>query len=151
MLARAAERVGAATNETVRTLQADIREVSLPSEHYDIIMAAAVLHHLRSDAEWEQVLSKLRDALEPDGSLWVSDLVDHTTDAVRTLMWQRYGNYLTELEGPAYRRNQVFEYIEQEDSPRPLTYQIDSVKEAGFSALDILHKNSMFAAFGAVK
>ena len=150
MLERAAQRVGEATTGAVQTMQADIRELPLPPDRYDIIMAAAVLHHLRGADEWQLVFSKLHDALKPGGSLWISDLVDHATEAVRDLMWKRYGEHLTDLKDPAYR-DRVFRYIAQEDSPRPLTYQLDRLREAGFSATEVLHKNSMFAAFGAVK
>ena len=150
MLERAAERVGEATTGAVQTMQADIRALPLEPERYDIILAAAVLHHLRSDGEWAFVFSKLCDALKPGGSLWISDLVAHDTGAVRDLMWGRYGDYLTDLKDTAYR-DRVFDYIEREDSPRPLTYQLDCLREAGFSMVEVLHKNSLFAAFGAIK
>jgi tRNA (cmo5U34)-methyltransferase len=45
----------------------------------------------------------------------------------------------------------VFAYIEKEDSPRPLTYQLDLLRRVGFSGVDVVHKNSCFAAFGGVK
>ena len=65
-------------------------------------------------------------------------------------MWTRYGEYLAGLKGEDYRR-QVFEYIENEDTPRPLLFQIDALREAGFREVEILHKNSCFAAFGGLK
>jgi tRNA (cmo5U34)-methyltransferase len=48
-------------------------------------------------------------------------------------------------------RDKCFEEIEREDTPRPLTYQLDLMKKLGFRQVDVLHKNSCFAAFGAVK
>ena len=65
-------------------------------------------------------------------------------------MWARYGEYLTSFKGEDYRRH-VFEYIEYEDTPRPLLFQIDLLREAGFHEVEILHKNSCFAAFGGLK
>jgi tRNA (cmo5U34)-methyltransferase len=65
-------------------------------------------------------------------------------------MWERYGDYLVQLKGEDYRE-QVFDYVEQEDSPRPLLFQLDLLREAGFKEIEILHKNSCFAAFGAIK
>jgi tRNA (cmo5U34)-methyltransferase len=65
-------------------------------------------------------------------------------------MWERYGNYLEEHGGPAYRRK-VFDYIDKEDSPRPVTFQLELLRQAGFAGVELLHKNSCFAAFGAVK
>jgi tRNA (cmo5U34)-methyltransferase len=150
MLDRAVERVGAATDGTVRPLQADIRELSLEPAQYDIIVAAAVLHHLRTDEEWTAVAQKLYESLRPGGAVWVADLVTHSTAAVRELMWTAYGDYLEDLDGPAYRER-VFNYIEQEDTPRPLLEQIDIFRSAGFDDAEILHKNATFGAFGVIK
>ena len=66
------------------------------------------------------------------------------------MMWQRYGEYLTQLGGEDYR-DKVFAYIAKEDSPRPVTFQLDLLRRVGFSKVELLHKNSCFAAFGAVK
>lgn len=150
MLDRAVERIGAATYGTVRPVQADIRKLSLETRQYDIIVAAAVLHHLRTDDEWTAVARKLYDALQPGGAVWVADLVDHSTGPVQSLMWDAYGSYLENLDGPGYRER-VFEYIEQEDTPRPLLEQIDCFRAVGFDEAEILHKNATFGAFGVLK
>ncbi len=65
-------------------------------------------------------------------------------------MWRRYGEYLAGLKGPEYRE-QVFAYIEAEDSPRPLSWQMDQLRATGFAFVEVLHKNACFAAFGGVK
>src|ERR1041385_5057286 len=57
MLDRAAERVGAATAGRVTTIQGDVREIELPEAGFDVVLAAAVLHHLRTDAEWRAVFA----------------------------------------------------------------------------------------------
>lgn len=150
MLDRAAERVGEIAEGKVTTIQADIRELPLVDERYDIIMAAATLHHLRDEGQWEQVFSKLYRLLKPGGSFWISDMVEHSTAAVHALMWQRYGNYLTELEDEAYR-DHVFSYIEKEDTPRSLMFQLDLMRTTGFRHVEILHKHTNFAAFGGIK
>jgi hypothetical protein len=48
-------------------------------------------------------------------------------------------------------RNQVFAYIEQEDTPRSLAFQLDLLREVGFSRVEVLRKNSCFVAFGALE
>ena len=42
-------------------------------------------------------------------------------------------------------------YVELEDSPRPLNYQLDLMREVGFREVEILHKNVCFAAYGGVR
>jgi tRNA (cmo5U34)-methyltransferase len=150
MLDRATQRVSAATSGQVRALQGDVRELELGEAQFDVIMAAAVFHHLRDDDDWRHVFSKCYAALRPGGSIWISDLIFHSTPAVQALMWKRYGEYLTALKGESYR-DQVFNYIEMEDTPRPLLFQIDMLRTVGFNHVEILHKNSTFAAFGAIK
>ncbi len=150
MLTRARERVTAAGAASVETIQADLRTLTLPDDSVDVIVAGAVLHHLRTDSEWEDVFAHLFRILRPGGSLWISDLVAHTIPAVQAQQWERYGAYLTALKDATYRET-VFAYIEQEDTPRPLSYQLDLLHQVGFDQVDVLHKNGPFAAFGAVK
>ena len=47
--------------------------------------------------------------------------------------------------------DEVLAYIEKEDTPRSLTYQLDLLRSVGFSAVEVLHKRGCFAAFGAVR
>lgn len=150
MLTRAAQRVGAATPGAVRTVQADIREVGFAPASFDLITAAAVFHHLRDDAQWHAVFGKCYAALRPGGTLWISDLVTHDLPAVQAVMWRRYGEYLVGLGGTAYR-DRVFAYIELEDSPRSVGFQIDCLRAAGFAAVDVLHKHGCMATFAAFK
>jgi tRNA (cmo5U34)-methyltransferase len=150
MLERARERIASAGARTVRTFHADFRAADLPAGAYDVILAAAVLHHLREDADWEAAFRKIYTLLAPGGSVWITDIVTHEMPVVHELQWNRYGRYLEGLGGAAYREK-VFAYVEKEDSPRPLAWQLDLLRRVGFSQVDVLHKNAAFAAFGAVK
>ena len=150
MLDRAVERVSRATAGKVTAIQSDIRELAISGGSVDVICGATVLHHLRETMEWRHVFTKFHHALRPGGSLWISDLIEHSSAEVQSLMWNRYGNFLKNLRDEQYR-DEVFAYINKEDSPRPLLFQLDLLREAGFGAVDVLHKNSCFAAFGGVK
>jgi tRNA (cmo5U34)-methyltransferase len=150
MLQRAVERVTQATRGTVRTVRGDIREVALGEAQFDLIAAAAVLHHLRADREWSDVFAKLYRALKPGGTLWIYDLVQHAMPEIERQMTERYARYLTGIGGEDYR-DHVLTYIEQEDTPRPLAWQLEQMRAAGFCEPEVLHKNVSFAAFGARK
>ncbi len=63
MLDRAFERVSDKTTGHVVIIQGDIRDVELPANHFDIILAGAVLHHLREESDWEFVFAKLHHIL----------------------------------------------------------------------------------------
>jgi len=150
MLDKAFERVSEVTTAKVETIQGDIRDIELPKNHYDIILAAAVLHHLREDSDWELVFQKLYDSLTPGGCFLISDLVVQDHEAVNQLTWKMYANYLQQYGGSAYQQK-VFDYIEKEDTPRSMSYQLDLMKKVGFSSTEILHKNACFGAFGGIK
>ena len=146
MLTRATERLGHGTT----AIQGDIREINLKPESFDIVLAAAVLHHLRSEAEWEAVFQKIHSSLRPGGGFWIFDMVEHELPAAQSLMWRRFGQYLTAFKGEAYR-DHVWAYIEKEDTPSSMIFQLDMMRRVGFTRVEVLHKNSCFAAFGAVK
>ncbi len=150
MLARATERVRAATSGSVTAVQGDVRAIPLAPLSVDIILAAAVLHHLRTDDEWRAVFRQFFDALRPGGSIWIFDLVEHTLPEVQHIQWRMYGEYLSRLKDEAYR-DHVFAYVEREDTPKPLMFQLDLLREVGFSRVEVLHKHSCFAAFGGAK
>jgi len=146
MLDRALERVRAAGAMSVSTIQADLRDLEFEPESFDAIVAGAVLHHLRDDADWNQVFQKLHRWLKAGGRLYVSDLVWFDDPQVQNLMWQQYGEYLVALRGEEYRET-VFAYIEKEDSPRSLNDQLQLLRQSGFSSFEVLHRNSVFAAY----
>lgn len=150
MLDRATQRISAVSGATVTTHQTDMREIELGSGRFDVIMAAATLHHLRTNEEWEAVFSSFYRSLKPGGSFWVSDLFTHDIPSVQKILWGKYGEYLTQLKDEAYR-DHVFDYVGKEDSPRPMSYQLRLLDKIGFSHVEILHKNTVFGAYVAIK
>jgi tRNA (cmo5U34)-methyltransferase len=150
MLDRAMDRIRPVTTGSVEAIQGDIREINIGVERHDIILAASVLHHLRSNAEWRAVFEKFYRALRSGGAIWIFDLIESSIPEAQAVMWRRYGEYLAQLKDEAYR-DEVFAHIEEEDTPRSLVFQLNLLREVGFSHVDLLRKNSCFAAFGAVK
>lgn len=150
MLDRAKARLSEVNHSHIECVAGDFRNAQVENASVDVVLAAAVLHHLRDDDDWRVCFESIFAMLRPGGSVWITDLVTHGHPAVHDLMWSRYGNYLEALGGPEYR-DKVFAYIDREDSPRPLMFQLELLRSVGFHEVDVLHKNSCFAAFGAVK
>lgn len=150
MLARARERVASQTSGQITTLQADIRQADLGEQQFDVVVAGAVLHHLRTPEEWSAVFAKIHRSLRPGGCFWISDLVEHDHPGIHAAMWNRYGQYLVRLKDEAYREK-VFAYVEQEDTPSSLEFQLQLLRDVGFQHVQVLHKHLCFAAFGGIR
>lgn len=150
MLDKAYERVSEFTEKKAAIIQGDIREIHLMEDHFDIILAGAVLHHLRDDEDWEFVFRKLFNTLKPGGCLMISDLITQDIETLNQYIWEKYGDYLENLGGREYRQK-VLDYVSKEDSPRSLNYQLQLMNKIGFRHTEILHKNLCFAAFGGIK
>ncbi len=58
---------------SVRYFVADVNTWEMPTAAYDWVLARGTLHHLVRPRE---VLLKIRQALKPEGTLWVSDPID---------------------------------------------------------------------------
>ncbi|MDR2660263.1 MAG: class I SAM-dependent methyltransferase [Spirochaetaceae bacterium] len=150
MLDKAYERVKLCTLKTVNVIQSDIRTAPLRENYFDIILAGAVLHHLRDDDDWKYVFTKLYESLKPDGCLMISDLVVQNNAALTGYTWECYADYLTETGGKEFCQK-VLDYVEKEDTPRSINYQTSLMKSIGFKNIDILHKHFCFAAFCGIK
>jgi len=150
MLNKAFERVSKQTNKKVQVVKGDVREVPLKQNHFDIILAGAVLHHLRDDQDWEATFIKIYDLLKPGGCFMISDLITQDTEILSEYTWEIYRDYLEDLGGKYYRKK-VLDYVAMEDSPRSMNYQLDLMKKVGFQKVEILHKNMCFGAFGGIK
>lgn len=150
MLDRARQRVAQAGASKVTCVQSDIRGCKFEDASFDLIVAGSVLHHLRDDTEWDATFADFHRWLRPGGSVWVYDLIAHESPAIESLMTDRYAEFLRGVGGDDFQKT-VFAYIEEEDTPRPMTWQIDRLRAAGFASVDVLHKSSNFAAYLAVK
>ncbi|MCX6599858.1 MAG: class I SAM-dependent methyltransferase [Acidobacteria bacterium] len=150
MLDRATARLADATPATVTTLQTDLLDLKLPPASADIVVAAAVLHHLREDADWLNVFRAIWESLAPGGVFFIWDLIDHDWPGIRQVMAHRYSHYLEGLGGPEFRAK-VNTYVAYEDTPRSVPFQMQTLTNAGFSAVEVLHKHISFAALAARK
>jgi tRNA (cmo5U34)-methyltransferase len=105
---------------------------------------------LREDPEWELVFTKVFKALKKGGTFWINDIVLGETFDINRMM---LGGWLSILRQQiSQEENEMYmERYESEDTPRPLSYQLELMKQVGFKKTMVLHKHFNFAAFGAIK
>lgn len=150
MLEKAKQRVHENTTGTVTAFQGDYRDIPLEDNAYDIVTAGTTLHHLRGDQDWELVFTKVFKALKKGGSFWINDIVIGETEEINQMMLK---GWLSMLQKQISQEEiaMYLERYESEDTPRTLSYQLELMKQVGFSKTIILHKHFNFAAFGAIK
>ena len=150
MLDKAEERVLENIAGTVTAIQGDYRDISLDENAYDIITAGTTLHHLREDHEWELVFTKVFKSLKRGGTFWISDVVIGETDEITRMMLDGWISVLRKQLSQE-EIEMYMERYETEDTPRTLNYQLELMKEVGFSETIVLHKHFNFVAFGGRK
>ena len=150
MLERARERVGRAAAGSVTVIEGDFRTAALPRESFDVIVASAVLHHLRDDGDWFRAFKKIHSLLKPGGVLLVSDLIRHENPQIETLFKARYEAFLRGALGDA-EAERIMRSVAESDTPSPLEYQFALLRKVGFREVGLLHKNLVFGAYYAVK
>ena len=151
MLDRALSRVSTETSGKVDVFKGDFRAVDFGDKKFDVIIATAVLHHLREDEDWENAFTKIFNLLNEGGSIWIFDLVRQNSSTLQHYIYKDlYGQYLTDLKDEQYR-DHVFAYIDKEDTPQTLIYQLNMLERVGFKKTDVLHKKLCFASFVGFK
>ena len=150
MIEAAKKRVEQNITGKVIAIQGDFREIYFGENAYDVITAGTTLHHLREENEWELVFGKVYKALKPGGTFWINDIVISETDEITEIMMSGWLSILkkqiSDDEIDMYR-----ERYDSEDTPRTLSYQLELLKQVGFSKIIVLHKHFNFTAFGGVK
>ena len=143
MLDRAVQRITEQKGKIKARIEGDIRNVALEPEAFDVMTAAAVLHHLRSRQEWDGVMRKIYRALKPGGMFWLWDLVKYDDPRMQAIQYERYADYLIEHEGAEFQK-MIFERVEESDTPENTPFIFQKMLEVGFKEVDIFHKNALF-------
>jgi tRNA (cmo5U34)-methyltransferase len=128
MLARAEQRTTAAGARSVRLVQGDIRDVVIGEAASDVIVAAAVFHHLRTDAEWRDVFAKTVPRSDAGGSCGSLDVVECEVPAMRAALAAL--RRLSECSAGRRIATRCWRRRERRP-PRPLTYQLDLLRGGG--------------------
>lgn len=150
MLKRAGERVAPVAPDRFALVEDDFRTARLPEGKFDIVVAAAVLHHLRDDADWTRGFSRIYSLLKKGGLLLVSDLIRHEDPAVEAVFKVRQEKFLRGALGDA-EAERILQSIALSDTPTSLEYQFALLRRIGFRQVCLLHKNLVFGAYYARK
>ena len=130
-------------NEHVHLIVSDYSHEDLPGS-YDLVCSALSIHHLET-ADKQQLFRRIFAALNPGGIfINAEQVMGETPDQHRRNMayWEdvvRTGPLPERVWTRAKQRRDTLDRMEK------LTIQLVWLREAGFTCVDVLYKNRMFA------
>ena len=149
MIAEAKKRVSAATSGKLTAICADYRHTDFGTALFDVITAGTTLHHLRTNAEYEDIFRRVFEALKPYGIFIINDITIGETPEIDSLMIDGWKSILhRNVPGEV---DYFLQKYETEDTPRTLSYQLELLRKTGFSETPVLHKHFNFATFAGIK
>lgn len=149
MLVEAEKRVQALISGKIIAINADYKSIDFGYQCFDIITAGTTLHHLRTEREWESIFGRVYDALKRGGLFFVNDIVIGETPEIDAIM---LNGWRSELQKNVPGEVDFFmKKYETEDTPQTLNYQLNLMRDVGFSQTILLHKHFNFVTFVGVK
>jgi tRNA (cmo5U34)-methyltransferase len=117
---------------------------------YDLVISSLSIHHLL-DAEKSSLFKSVFQLLKPAGAFINIDQIRGETETLRRLNWNRW---LKHVHSSGATEEQIQASIERRttyDKDALLSDQINWLKQAGFSDVDIVYKNFFLGVFLALK
>ncbi len=148
MLDAARERFAGMGNR-IRFEVADYREIS-GFDTYDLIVSSLSIHHL-TDPEKKSLFKTVYGLLKEQGAFINIDQIRGETPTLRSLNWNRW---LKHVHSSGATEDQIKASIERRttyDKDALLSDQLEWLKQAGFSSVDIVYKNFFLGVFLGLK
>ncbi len=117
---------------------------------YDLVISSLSIHHLTDD-EKASLFKTVFNLLKPAGAFINIDQIRGETETLRRLNWNRWLNH---VQSSGATEEQIRASIERRttyDKDALLADQINWLKQAGFSDVDVVYKNFFLGVFLAIK
>jgi tRNA (cmo5U34)-methyltransferase len=119
-------------------------------EEYDLVVSSLSIHHL-TDEEKAGLFKSIYGVLKPAGAFINIDQIRGETESLRRLNWNRWLNH---VQSSGATEEQIQASIKRRmtyDKDALLSDQVNWLKQAGFSDVDVVYKNFFLGVFLAVK
>jgi tRNA (cmo5U34)-methyltransferase len=146
MLAEVATVLAAFTG-LYRTMTGDFASTDLGRGAYAAVISSFAIHHLRTDAAYLALYRKIRAALTVPGVFVCVDVVAGADETLSRRNEDEWRAYLAGQGFPAEEVDRILSNYHIEDSPRSVGVHLSLLKEAGFSAADVIWKKANFAVY----
>lgn len=135
-----------------RIIQGDFfnQEVDLAPQSFDAVVSVFAICHGREQKNYQALYQKIYKWLKPGSRFVCMDYVLSASIDLTELTFEEWGNFMT----PHFSPENVHEALTStitEDSPLTLQKHMELLSEAGFSAVDVLWRKSIFGMYIALK
>jgi len=117
---------------------------------FDAVVSSLCLHHLYPGSVKEEFFEKVYKSLSEQGVFYIFDVVKGTSGYLQGLYQERWREFLNRSFS-AEEVDRTFKKAEAEDRPFTLIQELEWLKEAGFSNLEVICKSYSGAVYGGQK
>ncbi len=148
MLGIARRRLSSA--QDARFVHADFYHYGFDRQYHAVVSSLA-LHHLVTPQDKLDFYEKIYDALKPGGILVNADVVLASTDTLQRQYMEHWKSFMLRALPQDEVENVWIPKHYEEDRPVSLLDHLAMLKEAGFTAMDVVWKYYNFCVYMAVK
>lgn len=118
---------------------------------YDAVVSSLALHHLVSDEDKKRFYQRIFARLLLRGVFYNGDVVLASSETLQTMYMRQWRAFMQRSVPDAEIDGKWIPKYLSEDRPARLLDQLDWLREAGFSGVDVLWKHYNFAVYGGTK
>lgn len=144
MLAMARAKLGAQRSVSFR--QGDIRKFDF-SGPYDAVLSSMVLHHIERK-EKGRLYRRIRNSLKRGGVFYAIDIFISANPRLQRLYMGRWKDHMLQHGLPGKKIKEMIRRHQQEDRPVCFEDELNILRQAGFTNVDVLLKHYNFALYG---
>jgi tRNA (cmo5U34)-methyltransferase len=116
---------------------------------YDAIISSLVLHHV-DKREKGQFYKKIFNSLKKGGVFYAADFVLPPNSYLSRLYTEQWKKFMSKNLNSSQIRD-ILTRHKDEDKPADIVFELDSLRAAGFSDVEVVWKRYNFAVYGASK
>ncbi|NMB55887.1 MAG: class I SAM-dependent methyltransferase [Leptolinea sp.] len=117
---------------------------------FDLVISSLSIHHL-TDEEKSHLFHSIYKILNPVGAFINIDQIRGETETLRRMYWNLWLNHVRSSGAAEEQIQASIKRRKEFDKDALLTDQITWLKQAGFSPVDIVYKNTFLGVFLALK
>ncbi len=130
--------------------QQDFNHLSFEPASFDLIISSIAIHHIL-DPEKAKLYARLYELLKPNGVLVFADQTRGATDEIYQKHIARWHDEAFKLGSTQADWDMWMQHQDAHDYHTPVPWHLDELRKAGFTQIDVIWKNIMWAVIQGVK